>query len=528
MLKVVFQIALIFFIGFIACDSINKNPDLQDDISNNSSFEGSEYAPEFVKTAENYQNYQQLKLLFDSLYYYTSKEYHEEVFRTQVKLANLLRQTGNYAYGIKLLKSNLETKQTALPPILKGQTFNGLAAIYFEMYMHHQEHVSYLDSCWHFAKKTLAIARPSTNYQLEVDALTHLGAVFLHKGNYLEATNLLTEAYQLSTKRLPNPPLAIMTNLAWSALQTKDFESAMHWNNQCLEDAKEAGNSVFIGISLNVMAEIYDAQWMHEKAQKAFDQLKKYQAQDDIFFQSLMMKELVVQQEMKNYKQTMLGLYKEKYFLIRLSFIFIFIIIVLVLVSMGVYKLMRQQKHIREKEHELALARQHEDTLKIKNAELELTAKEAEQKTLEAKLESQDQELVYQSLKQIYFIQLTATIKEKFVPFQRKLSRKKDQEQFEKTLDEVCREASQNPLADFEQIFLQMHHGFYEKLLEISPHLSRSELQLCALLRMNLPSKEIASLLFLSLSTIDQKRHQIRKKLGLESNQSLNNFLINL
>jgi len=197
-------------------------------------------------------------------------------------------------------------------------------------------------------------------------------------------------------------------------------------------------------------------------------------------------------------------------------------------VSMGVYKLMRQQKHIREKEHELALARQHEDTLKIKNAELELTAKEAEQKTLEAKLESQDQELVYQSLKQIYFIQLTATIKEKFGPFQRKLSRKKDQEQFEKTLDEVCREASQNPLADFEQIFLQMHHGFYEKLLEISPHLSRSELQLCALLRMNLPSKEIASLLFLSLSTIDQKRHQIRKKLGLESNQSLNNFLINL
>jgi len=73
-----------------------------------------------------------------------------------------------------------------------------------------------------------------------------------------------------------------------------------------------------------------------------------------------------------------------------------------------------------------------------------------------------------------------------------------------------------------------MHHGFYEKLLEISPQLSRSELQLCALLRMNLPSKEIASLLFLSLSTIDQKRHQIRKKLGLESNQSLNNFLINL
>jgi len=43
-----------------------------------------------------------------------------------------------------------------------------------------------------------------------------------------------------------------MTNLAWAALQTHDYESAMRWNNQCYEDAKKAGSSIFVGISLKI------------------------------------------------------------------------------------------------------------------------------------------------------------------------------------------------------------------------------------------------------------------------------------
>ena len=528
MLKVVFQIALIFFIGFTACDSINQNPDLQDEISKNPSFDGSEYTLEFVKTALEYQNYQKLKIIFDSLCHFEAAGNHEAVLNARIKIADLLRNTGNYLYGIQFLETNLTSVNDETPLLLKGKTFNGLAALYFELFMHNQDQKAYLDSCWQYAAKTLTIAKQTTAYELEVDALTHQGAVLLHHYDYLAASQMLNEAYQINLKQLTDPPLAIMANLSWAAYKTNDFETALRWIDQCYADAEKTHNTVFMGIALDIAAQIYEAQGNPEKAMEAQEQLRELKAKDHILLQSLMMKELVLKHEMNNYKQTILGLYQEKFYLIRLTFVFVFISIVLIIISLGIYKLLHQQKHIREKEHELSLARQQKDTLKIKNAELELTAKEAEQKTLEAKLESQDQELVYQSLKQIYFSQLTATIKEKFGPFQRKLNRKKDQEQFEKTLNEVCREASQNPLADFEQIFLQMHHGFYEKLLEISPQLSRSELQLCALLRMNLPSKEIASLLFVSLSTVDQKRHQIRKKLGLESNQSLNNFLINL
>ena len=527
MFKTTLKIISILFLGLTSCDSVDHNPYFQDENSDNQGAGALEYAPEFEKTARDYKNYQQLKFLFDSLGYYEAANNQSALFQTRIKLANLLRQTGNYRYGIDLLKTNLASENPEVAQEVKGQTFNGLSAIYFELYMHQQQ-TAYLDSCWHYAEKTHTVAQQTHSFELEVDALTLKGAVMLHRGDFPAAKALLNEAYQISIEHLPNAPLAVMTNLAWAALQTHDYESAMRWNNQCYEDAKKAGSSIFVGISLKIKADIYEAQGMHDKAVKASEQLREHQENDDILFQSLMMKELVVQQEMKNYKQTMLGLYKEKYFLIRLTFVFVFISIFLVLVSVGVYKLLRQQKRIREKERELTLSRQKEDALIIKNSALELAAKEAEQQALEARLEVQDQELVYQSLKQIYFSQLTGVIKEKFGPFRHKLGRKKDQEQFDSTLEEVCREASHDPLSEFEQIFLQMHSGFYEKLIEINPEISRSELQLCALLRMNLPSKEIASLLFLSLSTVDQKRHQIRKKLGLESNQNLNNFLINL
>ncbi len=527
MIKVSFQILLLFFLGLTSCETNSHNPGFQDEESENRSFGALEYAPEFEKTAREYENYQQLKLLFDSLGYFKSAGNHPAVMLTRIKLANLLRQTGNYHNGINFLETNRASKNLEILPELKGKTFNGLAAIYFELFMHHEQK-AYLDSCWHYAEKTLTIAQQINANSLKVDALTLKGAALLHQGDYPAAKALLNEAYQISTKYLSDPPLAIMVNQAWTAYKTNDFETAMRWTQQCLTDATKANNSVFIGIALTISADIYEAQGMPEKAAQAREQLRAYKAQDDILFQSLMMKELVVQHEMNNYKQTMLGLYKEQYFLIRLTFVLVFISIVLIIISLGVFKLLRQQKRLGEKERELTLLRQKEDALIIKNAALELAAKEAEQQALEAKLEVQDQELIYQSLKQIYFSQLTNTIVEKLGPFRHKLGRKTDQEKFENTLEEVCREASHDPLAEFEQIFLQMHSGFYEKLIEINPEISRSELQLCALLRMNLPSKEIASLLFLSLSTIDQKRHQIRKKMGLESNQNLNNFLINI
>jgi len=69
--------------------------------------------------------------------------------------------------------------------------------------------------------------------------------------------------------------------------------------------------------------------------------------------------------------------------------------------------------------------------------------------------------------------------------------------------------------ADFEMRFEQVHNDFFKKLKVICPDLSPSHLKICAFLRLNMTTKEIASITHLSIKTIETTRTRIRKKLNL-------------
>ena len=60
------------------------------------------------------------------------------------------------------------------------------------------------------------------------------------------------------------------------------------------------------------------------------------------------------------------------------------------------------------------------------------------------------------------------------------------------------------------------------------PDLTTSDLRLSACLKMNLCTKEIASMTHLSVRAIENSRYRLRKKLGLTSAQNLNEFLMHV
>ncbi|WP_219007826.1 two-component regulator propeller domain-containing protein [Aquimarina litoralis] len=80
----------------------------------------------------------------------------------------------------------------------------------------------------------------------------------------------------------------------------------------------------------------------------------------------------------------------------------------------------------------------------------------------------------------------------------------------------------------FEINFDKSHQEFYEKLSKNYPNLTSKDLRLCAYLKMNLSSKEIAPLLGISSQSVDVSRHRLRKKLNLDSKDNLTNILISL
>lgn len=81
---------------------------------------------------------------------------------------------------------------------------------------------------------------------------------------------------------------------------------------------------------------------------------------------------------------------------------------------------------------------------------------------------------------------------------------------------------------EFHLYFENVHDLFFKELSSRFPGLTNKDLRLCALLKLNLSSKEIATLTGISPSSVKMARYRLRKKLGLDSEEDLVAFFINL
>jgi len=80
---------------------------------------------------------------------------------------------------------------------------------------------------------------------------------------------------------------------------------------------------------------------------------------------------------------------------------------------------------------------------------------------------------------------------------------------------------------EFEEIFNQLHDNFMQRLKSSYPELTPRDMRLCAYLRMNFNTKEIAPLLGISVRGVEDTRYRIRKKLQLPSDANITEFILN-
>ena len=77
----------------------------------------------------------------------------------------------------------------------------------------------------------------------------------------------------------------------------------------------------------------------------------------------------------------------------------------------------------------------------------------------------------------------------------------------------------------FSQQFDRVHVDFQTRLRDRFPHLTKNDLRLCAYIRMNLSSKEIAALMFVSVRAVEISRFRLRKRLDLDKGANLQEFI---
>ena len=109
--------------------------------------------------------------------------------------------------------------------------------------------------------------------------------------------------------------------------------------------------------------------------------------------------------------------------------------------------------------------------------------------------------------------------------------RRKEKSNHNDELKKIIKNIDQNITSDadwnhFELHFNHVHGNFTNRLLKEFPKLTPQEVKLSAYLRLNLSTKEIAHLLNISVRGVEISRYRLRKKLMLDRNDNLTDFML--
>ena len=81
---------------------------------------------------------------------------------------------------------------------------------------------------------------------------------------------------------------------------------------------------------------------------------------------------------------------------------------------------------------------------------------------------------------------------------------------------------------EFELLFQNVHNSFYENINNKFPDLTANERKLCAFLKLNMSSKDIANITFQSEEALKKARQRLRQKLGIGRDTNLNAYIQNI
>ncbi|TCC88307.1 ligand-binding sensor domain-containing protein [Pedobacter hiemivivus] len=205
---------------------------------------------------------------------------------------------------------------------------------------------------------------------------------------------------------------------------------------------------------------------------------------------------------------------------------YLILLIILLYIGKKLYekKLLRDQLAITAKiqaEKEIFLKKEAETT------EKQIVKLQTEK--LHAELAGKSRELANSAMSLVYKNELLKKISEEIIKLKDEHGKKLSEDQLrriQKVIDEGMNDDRDWNL--FENSFNEAHESFFKKLKANHPDLVPNDLKLCAYLHMNMSSKELASLLNITLRGVEIRRYRLRKKLNVPHDKNLVEFLMEL
>jgi tetratricopeptide (TPR) repeat protein len=427
------------------------------------------------------------------------------------RIGGILHNQQNYNDALYYFNNALEIFETISNIENAAITLNNIGDVYRMR--------GIMDEALQYYRRSIDISKSMENTILMAITYVNIGQIYSHKGINDQAFDYYAKSLELYESINDINGLSALYNLlAAEYLETNKIEGAFSAYQNSFQLAIENNQWTQIKQSSLGLSKIYEINNDHINSLKYLhiyarynDSIIKKQMSDELydlqthFLRSISEKEIQIkdadiellesEQEINNLKQNFL----------------IFGVIALIIVS--VVSIIRMKNRIKK-----------ERLINQKDRQLHETQKEL----LKLELANKDNDLINFAL---HLVQKNEVLKQLKSDLN-KISTNEDDE-FNRRIKELSIHIQQSlqvnkELQEFQEKVDLTYDDFFNKLKMRFPQLSKNEKRLCALLRLNLSSKEISSLNNTSVRAVEMSRYRLRKKCNIDSQESLTEYLQNL
>jgi tetratricopeptide (TPR) repeat protein/DNA-binding CsgD family transcriptional regulator len=471
-------------------------------------------------------------------------------------IAEIFTIQGNYIKAIEYLFKALEIRD-------KGDNLSELASNYNDIAIVYTKQNEYESAKENFYI-ALNIYRKLKEEQGVALCLNNIGVILREEKQYHEALITFKEALLIYEK------LEYLKGIAYCKINIAKIYSCLNEFNQAIEQINEANiilykiNNKLGKIKINlILGNIYIAQNKFDKADSIFDStletaiefnsfediveiyLNKsiiyskngdfedaynyhllYSNSKDSIFNLEKTKQLMYlkesyeivkkEKEIEELKFEYKLKKRQQYILIVSLLGLLFTIILLIYYLKTKSESLRKTKLLREQETKIHLQEKaliEEKNINL-NQKLELKNKELTTKAILLANNNEIIQTVITDLKSVKF-------------------ENKNKNQLNTEINEITKNLVNNTKnkswEEFEFLFLEVHKDFYKNLLAKFPDLTTNEKRICAFLKLNMSTKDIAAITQQSVHSINVARTRLRKKLNIvNTNENLSSFLENI
>ncbi len=417
--------------------------------------------------------------------------------------ADVLRQIGriehareNYQESIIYLKKALKVYEETNDNIWQGYTLDDIGLNYLNL--------KKFDKAKVYFNKSIDIAKKNNIKDVEANALTNLGFLNYEIENYNLAKSQIEKA--LIFNRSINEMSNIMNNLSGLskvALKTKHYKKAKHYINEGLVISDSIKVPESTASFYNYRSKLFEQTGLYKQA---LEDQRRSQTINDSLLKVNKNKEI---EELKTIYQTE---QKEKELLLKDQEI----------------ELLEVRKKKNESQRLLLLIGLASVLIIgfsiIYGLRQKMKRNKLEREKLNTSLAFKEKKLTTHALHLAHKNDLLHNLKAKVKDLKYEAGNNR---QYQNIINSINIDINNDTnWEQFRLYFEDVHKGFNTKVKQTYPEISNNDLRLMSLLKMNLTSKEIASILNISNEGVKKARYRLRKKLNLQSINSLEDTIM--